>query len=325
MTNNDEGPATVATVSLDVVVTDPLAQSRRWSYDRLVSEYAQEMADGVVFEPVAAVFDGSTYWVWDGHHRVDAVRSLGLAEITVSWRPGTRRDAIRLSLSANATHGQRRTGDDKRHAVSRALLDPEWGTWSDAAIARLCAVSDRFVAKVRQEASPNRSGIAGPELPREVTVKRKGTEYTITLPQRPKPEPPTSAQPTVNDLARSLAGLEGPPRSVPVMSAEQKRAEERAMNEALGNLTRTALSPFEVSHWIRDAAKGADRLTSKLRGLSPEQKAAAFGIWAERPGNFGSGDMARHHRDSLAAALAALNELLDEFEVSQRPGVRRVK
>ncbi|MDP9356276.1 MAG: hypothetical protein M3R02_13525, partial [Chloroflexota bacterium] len=219
--------------------------------------------------------------------------------------------------------GQRRTGDDKRHAVTRALLDPEWGTWSDAAIARLCAVSDRFVAQVRREASPNGSGIAGPELPREVTVKRKGTEYTITLPQRPKPEPPESAQPTVGDLARNLAGLEGIPR--PVMSAEQKQAEERAMNKALGNLTRAALGPFEVARWIREAANGADRLTSKLRGLSPEQKAAAFAIWEDRPGNLGSGFMVRHHRDSLAAALAALNELLDEFEVSQRPGVRRVK
>ncbi len=330
MTNNDEGPATLATVSLDVVVTDPMAQSRRWWYDHVVSEYAQDMADGVVFEPVAAVFDGSTYWVWDGHHRVDAVRSLGLTEIVVSWRPGTRRDAIRLSLSANARHGQPRTAEDKRHAVTRALLDPEWGTWSDAAIARLCVVSDRFVAKMRRELSPNGSGIAGPELPREVTVKRGGKEYTIKLPERSKPEPAKPAGPVVGnvlvgDLARNLAGPEGLPRPVPVKSAEQRRAEDRVIAATMKTVTQAALSPFEVRDWIHDAAKAASRLTQKLGGLSPEQKAAAFALWSEGSGLDWRTEMVRHDRESLAAALAALNELLDEYEASQRPGVRRVK
>ena len=176
----DANPPTVESVPLDIVVTDPTAQSRASVNDWAVADYAEEMADGVVFEPVDTIWDGTFHWVWDGHHRVQAARNLGWSEIAASWQPGVRRDAARLSLSANATHGQRRRNDDKRHAVTRALLDPEWATWSDAAIARLCAVTDRFVAKMRAGPSPNDSGMGPPE-PRDVTVKRGGKEYTLSL------------------------------------------------------------------------------------------------------------------------------------------------
>jgi hypothetical protein len=41
-----------------------------------------------------------------------------------SGRP--ERDAILFSVSANGTHGQRRTNEDKRRAVLCLLNDPEW-------------------------------------------------------------------------------------------------------------------------------------------------------------------------------------------------------
>jgi hypothetical protein len=51
------------------------------------------------------------------------------------------------------------------------LQDPEWSHWSDAEVARRCAVSDRFVSKLRRQLSPNDSGI------RKAT--RNGATYSI--------------------------------------------------------------------------------------------------------------------------------------------------
>ena len=44
---------------------------------------------------------------------------------TAARAKGTQRDAILWSISANATHGLRRTNEDKRRAVTRLLQDPE--------------------------------------------------------------------------------------------------------------------------------------------------------------------------------------------------------
>ncbi|MDR9404902.1 MAG: hypothetical protein RI580_15855 [Halothece sp. Uz-M2-17] len=71
------------------------------------------------------------------------------------------RDAILHSVGANATHGLRRSNQDKRKAVVTLLQDNEWSQWSDAfgsvfdlrAIARQCQVSTPLVGKIRQELS----------------------------------------------------------------------------------------------------------------------------------------------------------------------------
>jgi hypothetical protein len=67
--------------------------------------------------------------VFDGYHRWFAHRSLNLPEIGAEVRRGTREDALRLSLAANATHGKQRTkGDYTRGydiAVRNALVEPD--------------------------------------------------------------------------------------------------------------------------------------------------------------------------------------------------------
>ena len=49
-------------------------------------------------------------------------------------RPGTKRDAVRLAIAANQTHGLPRTNDDKRRAVKMAFEDEEMAQWSNHAI-----------------------------------------------------------------------------------------------------------------------------------------------------------------------------------------------
>lgn len=117
--------------------------------DAIIQEYAEAMIAGDVFPPVTTFHDGAAYWLADGFHRVNAALRAGRETIDATVHQGTQRDAILWSISANATHGLRRTNEDKRRAVTRLLSDPEWAGWSDREIARRAAVSDHLVADVR--------------------------------------------------------------------------------------------------------------------------------------------------------------------------------
>jgi hypothetical protein len=119
-------------------------------------------------------FDGVSFWLADGFHRYHAHRQAGAMEMVADIRTGTQRDAILFSVGANASHGLRRTNEDKRKAVTILLSDPEWGAWSDREIARQCGVGAPLVADVRKS-------ICNPIIDRPPaatrTVNRNGTTY----------------------------------------------------------------------------------------------------------------------------------------------------
>jgi hypothetical protein len=134
--------------------TDGSTQPRGRLEDAVVQRYAEDM-EGSLWDfaqsssPITAFFDGESYWLADGFHRVAAAKKARLDEVDVDVRPGAQRDAILYSVGANATHGYPRSNDDKRRAVSRLLDDPEWSKWSDREIARHCSVTHPLVSKVR--------------------------------------------------------------------------------------------------------------------------------------------------------------------------------
>lgn len=115
----------------------------------VVEEYALALATGAEFPPAIVYFDGSTYWLADGFHRTHAHKAAGRQSIECDVRQGTRRDAILFSVGANASHGMRRTNEDKRRAVLALLNDAEWAKWSDREIGRRCNVDDKTVARLR--------------------------------------------------------------------------------------------------------------------------------------------------------------------------------
>lgn len=85
------------------------------------------------------------------------------------------RDAILWSCGANATHGVRRTNEDKRRAVMKLLNDPEWSeSMPDREIARICGVDNAFVGKLRPKPAPS---VDGQQIERTRTVERNGTKY----------------------------------------------------------------------------------------------------------------------------------------------------
>ena len=141
----------MTTLKLTDVRTDGGTQSRVAFNEATVSEYVEALADGADFPAIIVFYDGEFHWPADGFHRLAAHERAGLPEIEADVREGTQRDAITFSLSANETHGLRRTQADKRNAVLTALADPEWSKLSGREIAKLCNVSHDLVARVKRE------------------------------------------------------------------------------------------------------------------------------------------------------------------------------
>jgi hypothetical protein len=163
----------IRTVPLDSVRINGGTQSRVELSQSTIAEYAEAIRFGTDLPPVAMFFDGAAFWLADGFHRYHAHRQAGAMEISAEIRIGTQRDAVLFSVGANASHGLRRTNEDKRRAVETLLADSEWKTWSQERIAKACQVSTGFVSKLVNQAS-----LHGEEMkPAVRVVERNGTTY----------------------------------------------------------------------------------------------------------------------------------------------------
>lgn len=122
--------------------------------------------------PVVLFFDGESYYLADGHHRLAAALEAGCAEIRASVRPGDRTAALWHAIGANVGHGLRRTNEDKRRAVSLAhQLD---SSLSNRAIAKKTGVSpglaDYLLREIRAQVPKlgtceKRKGVDGKQYP----------------------------------------------------------------------------------------------------------------------------------------------------------------
>ena len=157
-------------IPLDEIVASADTQMRVVGIDPgTVASYADDLRAGAVFPPIKVYHDGAKYHLADGFHRVEAARQIGREVVLAEVLQGTCRDAILAACAANATHGLRRTNEDKRRAITAMLKDPEWARWSDRAIAKACAVDHKSVAKVRRELTAPKGG----EIPNPTTESGK--------------------------------------------------------------------------------------------------------------------------------------------------------
>ncbi len=149
---------TIRQVPLAEIRTDGNTQARAKIRQSVVRDYATAMKvqvqeDTWRFPPLVVFSDGQELWLADGFHRILAALEAGLFEILTEVRPGTQRDAVLFSISANTEHGFPRSNADKRNAVLLLLGDQEWRQWNDSEIARRCGVSIPLVSRLRKGAS----------------------------------------------------------------------------------------------------------------------------------------------------------------------------
>jgi len=179
------------------IITSAGTQIRVAMDGQVVREYAEAMRDGAEFPPIVIFRNGGQKILADGFYRLAVTCEQGSDEITAEVRRGTRSDALRYALSANAAHGLRRTNADKRRSVEIALA--EWPKLSDRKIAEICAVSNNFVSECRrqlssddtcQRQSSERIGKDGKQYPVKASDSENaapGREPAISVPAPPAP------------------------------------------------------------------------------------------------------------------------------------------
>jgi uncharacterized ParB-like nuclease family protein len=99
---------------------------------------------------VACVEGKPRYVIADGWHRFHAAAELGRDTIAARIHEGGRQDALKFALSANASHGLRRSNKDKRHCAEVAIA--EFPKLSNRALADLCKVHHSLVDGLRPSA-----------------------------------------------------------------------------------------------------------------------------------------------------------------------------
>jgi hypothetical protein len=199
-TTPDDCPRIVR-LKINQIVTTVGTQVRAAIDLDTVAQYAVDMSVSADrFPPVVVYFNGAEFILADGFHRVMAASQNSFEDIEAEIRRGTKCDALRFSLSANASHGLRRTNADKRRSVEMALA--EWPNLSSSEIGRICSVGHTLVDTVRREVQTDFD--AGSRLGADGKVRRlpvinRGTlrSSALLLPASRGPEePPGAADPS---------------------------------------------------------------------------------------------------------------------------------
>jgi ParB-like chromosome segregation protein Spo0J len=61
---------------------------------KCVVDYVNDLNEGAQFPPIIVFFDGASYWVADGFHRLAAFKRAGRSTIRAEIKPGGARDAV---------------------------------------------------------------------------------------------------------------------------------------------------------------------------------------------------------------------------------------
>lgn len=267
----------ILTVPLENLRINGGTQPRAELNEAAVADYAESIRFAVALPPVTVFFDGSEFWLADGFHRYHAHRAAGAMEIEAEVREGTRRDAILFSVGANASHGLRRSNEDKRKAVKTLLADAEWSAWSDNAIAKVCGVSQPFVSGLR----PVTSNVIS-EKPEEKTFTTKhGTQAVMNTANigrakaSAESEPtPSAVEPQRDAVDSEITQTTQAPATVAVPVDEL--AAIRAENDELRASLKETLGDNEMMGRVFDA-------DDKLKAAMEEaKKQRAIAISAER-------------------------------------------
>lgn len=179
----------VQTLKLKDIQIDPRLQMRAQTDYQAVAEYA-ECLDELPPAKVCLDDDGR-YWLWDGNHTFLAYQKAHRNEMPCDVSNGTFLDAMRLAAGANGDQSSlRRTNEDKRIAVTRLLLEPEFADWSDRYMADCSNTSHTFVARIRDEIEKQRLKDQADKAAREAKNKPpQGDQPQLaTVPADAKPK-----------------------------------------------------------------------------------------------------------------------------------------
>jgi len=215
-------------LELSKIRIDGGTQPRQAINDTVIQEYSDAVLDGTHLPPVDIFFDGNNHWLADGFHRYFAYKKAGLNEIPALIHNGTQRDAIFFSVGANATHGLRRTKEDKIQAIRTVLDDVEYADASDNEIAKLVKLTRQTVQRLRRE-----MGIED-----KSKVVKRGDQTFKQEPKKTEDKPAKPAKPAKTEM----------PATVEVVIDDSKTAELATQVTELAEENETLRVQLAVKH-----------------------------------------------------------------------------
>jgi hypothetical protein len=226
-------------VKLDDIRIDGGTQFRDQINQDVVKDYAEKMREGENFPPLDTVFDGVTHWLVDGFHRYFASHDLGFKEVQINYKPGTQEEAQLLAMGVNAGHGLQRNNATKRKVVEAALAHPSLQGASNVHIAKLCKVSDTFVAAVR---NPEMKKKQAEKVAKHYKEKLGSTEVgdvVVNVPQvgSTEPTPVDGSEPDAAELLANELAIQADMEAMnKFLEADDKLAHLEAENKRLRHL-----------------------------------------------------------------------------------------
>ena len=247
----------------------------------LLEEYGERLSLGDDLPPVLVVDDGERCWLADGYHRWHVHKALALPDIAAAVVRGKLRDAIRLSLQANATHGKRREAADYRRAYALAVRYGVAPAADVEAVAAALHCSERWARELTKQARAEEraardaevlrrkeEGESNRQIAREVGVDEWTVRNLSGGAGKRKPAETPRSDPTPQSDA---------PQSDPVRStAEQLRAGLDYFERPEVKAWHRVLEALRVVNALADPAElFADRCADFDHAIGPELELAA--------------------------------------------------
>ncbi len=166
-------------------------QIRTMLHKDVIDAYAEDIKNGAKFPPIDVFCEeGAERWILsDGFHRLYSHIHAEKEHIEVEVHVGGMHEALMHALSANRTHGLRRSNADKINGVKLALKDAEISQHTQQEIADLVGVTRETVNRISR---------------RQTLDDNDGVDGSPGKPEANKPENqrPTKPEPTQEEIER---------------------------------------------------------------------------------------------------------------------------
>lgn len=148
------------TVSLEINTVSPLLEDVEVNKtsDQITNTYKSAIESTRTCAPLSVCFDGSDYWLFDGHHRLAAMKSLGFNTCKVTIYKGTRRDAFRRYIKDKLRCQGRSSSGVFSHCLRILDEDPEWSKTDNKTLSTLFGRSPEFFTKIQMFRAQNPAG-----------------------------------------------------------------------------------------------------------------------------------------------------------------------
>ncbi len=116
--------------------------------DAIVSTIKESFETRRSCSALSVCFDGTDYWLFDGYHRLEAMRQAGFNTCQVVIYRGSRRDAFRRYIKDKLRCKGRSSIGTFRHCLRVLIEDPEWTALDCHALSALFGRKPAFFEKL---------------------------------------------------------------------------------------------------------------------------------------------------------------------------------